>query len=90
MYDITNRESFEHVTRWVNEVSSNALDDKFITVIVGNKSDLNHKRKVTTEEGQQLAHNLNATFFESSTLVSDSIVEIFTKLTLDIYRNKYC
>ncbi len=42
VYDVTKRESFEHVPRWLKEVKI-ATDSEVIICLVGNKSDLNER-----------------------------------------------
>lgn len=54
VYDVSNRESFKNIPRWVEDVRANALKDTIIT-LVGNKSDLTENRMVTTEEAQAFA-----------------------------------
>lgn len=39
VYDITNRESFNNIGKWLDETRSYA-NDKISTLLVGNKSDL--------------------------------------------------
>jgi GTPase SAR1 family protein len=51
VYDITDRKTFEHIEYWLSEIRKNGKD--FVPkIIVGNKSDLEDKRVVSTEEGQ--------------------------------------
>ena len=50
VYDVTDRESFDAVDNWINEV------EKYATVnvnklLIGNKSDLINERQVSYEEG---------------------------------------
>ena len=46
VYDITRKETFTHVTKWLEEVKSNS--SKQITIIlIGNKKDLEDKREVS-------------------------------------------
>lgn len=43
VYDISERESFENLERWLVELRDHA-DDKIKVILVGNKSDLENKR----------------------------------------------
>ena len=42
IYDITRRESFDHVVNWLNEVKNNSSKE-IVVVLIGNKSDLDDK-----------------------------------------------
>jgi len=64
VYDICNRTSFEKVKEWVEEVRDNARDDVAIA-LVGNKNDLEQKKKVSTVEAQVLC-------FTSESVTADS------------------
>ena len=88
-YDITRRESFEHLNQWISQIKDYQDISIFPIVIVGCKFDLEDKRKVSTEEGQQLAEKYNLTFFETSALTGKGVKEVFTTLIQRIYdRNK--
>ena len=88
-YDITRRESFEHLNQWISQIKDVQDISIFPIVIVGCKFDLEDKRKVSTEEGQQLAEKYNLTFFETSALTGKGVKEVFTTLIQKIYdRNK--
>merc|ERR1711994_559740 len=54
------------------------------TILVGNKCDLeqesNTRRKVSQEEGKQLAEKINAMFIETSAKDNENVEEIFRKL----------
>merc|ERR1712010_317760 len=65
VYDITNVNSFEQVTRWVEDVRAERGNDVII-VLVGNKTDLNDKREVTTQQGEEEAKKNNLMFVETS------------------------
>ena len=49
VYDITKKQSFLSLERWLAEVKEHA-DDKVKIILVGNKSDLSHMRQVSTQE----------------------------------------
>ena len=58
-FDASCRESFEHIEKWLDDLSKH-LDVSAVTkVIVGNKSDLHSKRVVQYDEGLALAQKLN-------------------------------
>ena len=52
VYAIDNKESFTHVSNWLNDLKSQANDDIRI-FLVGNKADLEEERKVSKEEGEK-------------------------------------
>ncbi len=53
------RESFDHVEKWLDDLTKH-LDVSTVTkIIVGNKSDLHSKRVVQYDEGLALAQKLN-------------------------------
>ncbi|KAA0187352.1 GTP-binding protein ryh1 [Fasciolopsis buskii] len=65
VYDICVVESFHQTARWIDDVRNERGSDVII-MLVGNKTDLSEKRKVTTEEGERLAKDLNVMFIETS------------------------
>ncbi len=65
VYDISNRNSFERLPDWVNEIRAVCEPDVHV-MIVGNKSDLTVTRHVTVEEGKTLSDELGADFKELS------------------------
>jgi Ras-related protein Rab-1A len=64
-YDISNRETFEHVEEWLAELNKVGNDD-IVKMIVGNKADQEYEKKVTTEEGENLALKNGCEFIEVS------------------------
>lgn len=65
MYDITRRESFNHLTRWLEEARQNGNPNMTI-MLIGNKSDLEHRRAVSTKEGELFAQENGLVFMETS------------------------
>ena len=91
VYDITNRESFECLNSWLIDITNKG--NKFIyKILIGNKCDLEDKRKVTYDEGKEFANINGMDFFETSAKTTKFVKEAFEKLTiqiLDIYeKNK--
>lgn len=54
VYDITSRESYNHVPQWLNDARTLASEDISV-VICGNKSDLKEEREVTFLEASKFA-----------------------------------
>ncbi|CAO3589247.1 unnamed protein product [Absidia cylindrospora] len=65
VYDITSLDSFNNTNKWIDDVRAERGEDVII-VLVGNKSDLNDKRQVTTEDAEKRAKELNVMFMETS------------------------
>ena len=49
VYDITSRQSFQSVEKWIED-AKNLRDDDVLLILAGNKADLNDHRQVSTEE----------------------------------------
>ena len=66
VYAINNRNSFENIQKWVNDVINNTNENpKFL--LIGNKCDLEKdQRQVTTEEAQEYAEDNDMKFIEVS------------------------
>ena len=76
VYDITRRETFTHVTKWLDDVRTNS--SKNVTVIlIGNKKDLEDKRQVSYEEGEAFAKENGLMFLETSAKTAYNVVESF-------------
>ena len=65
VYDVTRRDSFDHVKQWINEVHMNGNLNTII-VLVANKADLHDRRVVSKEEGTAFASAHGLLFVECS------------------------
>lgn len=83
IYDITDSESFHNIKQWVNEISKYANKD-VNKLLVGNKSDMEHKRKISTFSGEEYAQYLGIDFIETSAKNSVNVNEMFYKMVLEI------
>lgn len=84
VYDVTKRQSFDHVARWVEELRAHA-DTSIVIMLIGNKADLPHSRAVPTEDALDFAQAQNLFFFETSALTGDNVEPAFFKLLQEIY-----
>ena len=65
VYDITNRETFENVSYWVQQITEKAPNYSKC-ILFGNKCDLNMERKIELKEGKDLGKKYDYKFFETS------------------------
>ena len=56
-------------------------------MIIGNKSDLNYERKISTKEGVEMARKCNCFFIETSALDMVNVEEAFVRITHSLYDN---
>jgi Ras-related protein Rab-8A len=76
IFDITNRKSFDNVEYWLRNLEDHG-DSKVRRVLVGNKSDLSGRRKVSTEEATGLAQRHGMPYFEVSAKDSINVEKVF-------------
>ena len=83
VYDISNKDSFTHTDHWVNETKDLKREDA-IFVLVGNKIDLEDKRAVSFDEGNEIAMKNGMIFMETSAKTGEGVNEIFKKSAEEI------
>lgn len=84
VYDITNRDSYNNVHNWIQDV------EKYSTLgiaklLIGNKCDDDVNRKVTFDEGKEMADMYEMQFFETSAKNNKNIQQSFDTLTKKMY-----
>jgi len=70
IYEISSKETFNNLSTWINFIKQVNTDNSMI-VLCGNKTDL--PRKVTTQEGKNLANKEQMMFFEVSARNGENI-----------------
>lgn len=85
VYDITKRQTFDNVQRWLRELRDHA-DSNIVIMLAGNKTDLNHLRSVSAEDAQMLAEKECLSFLETSALEASNVEKAFQTILLDIYQ----
>ncbi|XP_015831901.2 RAB6B, member RAS oncogene family a isoform X2 [Nothobranchius furzeri] len=79
VYDITNVNSFQQTTKWIDDVRTERGSDVII-MLVGNKTDLADKRQITIEEGEQRAKEMNVMFIETSAKTGYNVKQLFRRV----------
>ena len=85
VYDITRKNTFETVNKWVSDISS-AADKKITLILIGNKNDLEDQRQVTKEMGEEKAKELGLAFMETSACSGENLDKAFQLMINEIYK----
>ena len=85
VYDITRKDSFENVSKWADQLKSTA-DKNLTIIIIGNKTDLEDQRQVTSEEGQNKANSLESAFIETSAASGSNLDKAFEMMINEVYK----
>ncbi|XP_034708741.1 ras-related protein RABA3-like [Vitis riparia] len=84
VYDITKRQTFDHVARWVEELRAHA-DTSIVIMLVGNKADLVDQRAVPSEDAVEFSEDQGLFFSETSALNGDNVETAFFRVLEEIY-----
>eukprot|EP00357_Protocruzia_adherens_P019769 CAMPEP_0115006326 /NCGR_PEP_ID=MMETSP0216-20121206/20431_1 /TAXON_ID=223996 /ORGANISM="Protocruzia adherens, Strain Boccale" /LENGTH=215 /DNA_ID=CAMNT_0002372883 /DNA_START=137 /DNA_END=784 /DNA_ORIENTATION=+ len=84
VYDVTRRDTFNHLARWLEEARQNGNPNMTI-ILIGNKCDMDMRRAVSTEEGEQFARENGLIFLETSAKTAHNVVEAFANTAKVIY-----
>ncbi|KAI7870345.1 putative rab-2,4,14 [Spinellus fusiger] len=86
VYDISRRETFEHIPMWLADIRKHANPHTTI-MLIGNKCDLDQRqRQVTLEEAEQFAKDNDIhLFLETSAKSSMNVEDAFVNTAEDIY-----
>lgn len=87
VFDITNRRSYNRVHHWYSEIKNNTNNPEIKILLVGNKTDLEEKRQVSTYEATHLAKNYNMHYCEMSAKTGEKVYEGFRMLIKNIYND---
>jgi Ras-related protein Rab-11A len=85
VYDITKRQSFDHIPRWLDELRGHAYKN-IVIMLVGNKSDLEEERAVSTEDAKEFADKENLFFLETSARQVTNVENAFQTVLTEIFK----
>lgn len=91
VFDLSRKQTFQHVTDWLNDLRQIAEPD-IVVVLVGNKADLtqreDNKREVTRKEAEEWARrNGVMEYVETSAKSGENVENAFMRVAERIYQN---
>src|SRR5271157_54109 len=85
VFDVTDPESFQDVRKWYTDVKSSV--ENVVGIIIGNKTDLDTDRQVTTQDLEELSSELGLNGFETSALTGENVELAFKDLAGKLFDN---
>eukprot|EP00475_Leptophrys_vorax_P011697 TRINITY_DN18236_c0_g1_i1.p1 TRINITY_DN18236_c0_g1~~TRINITY_DN18236_c0_g1_i1.p1 ORF type:complete len:107 (+),score=24.36 TRINITY_DN18236_c0_g1_i1:163-483(+) len=80
MFDVTNPESFERVRSYWNPRIDEFGNVRTVKLLVANKCDAGtDERKISPQEGQAMAEEIGARYFEVSSLTGNGVTELLAE-----------
>ena len=87
VYAIDNKESFNHVENWLNDLKSQANPDVRI-FLVGNKADLEEDRKINKEDGEKYKEDQHLDLFmETSAKTGHNARNVLVEAAKILYKD---
>lgn len=91
VFDLSRKQTFQHVTDWLNDLRQIAEPD-IVVILVGNKADLTrqekNEREVTREEAEEWAKRNNVMeYVETSAKSGENVEKAFMRVAERIHQN---
>ena len=85
VYDITYKNSFDSLNKWLNDINEKVKGMPIL--LIGNKKDLEENRQVSTEEGIEFVKKISeeVEFYETSCKTGENVKEAIRNFVEKIY-----
>ena len=80
VFDLTNKNTFDNLNYWINEINLEEGNNKTKFIILGNKSDLNEIRQVSSDDIKEFEQKNNCKIIETSALDGSGIDRAFEEM----------
>ena len=84
VFSVDNRETFDKLEEWVQNIYESVSIEEKVIFLVGNKID-SPNRVITREEAETYAKNKNFPYYETSAKTGDGVEKLFDELYNQIY-----
>ena len=84
VYSITSRQSLDEIITMREQILRVKDLDKVPMILIGNKSDLTEERRISIEEGKEMAKSWHCPFFETSAKNRIHVDEVFFQIIREI------
>ena len=85
VYSIDNEDSFSNIEKWLNDIKTQSNPDVRI-FLIGNKADLEDKRKVARAQGVKFCKDHNVSYFtETSAKTGLNVQNVFMEAAKQLY-----
>ena len=84
VYSITSLQTFQDIKTMKEQIARVKGTDRVPVLLVGNKSDLEHLREVSTSEGHSLAQSWGCPFLEASAKSTLNVNEVFIEIVREM------
>lgn len=87
VYDISNKESFDNLTEWLNEVHKSCAPASYTGFLIGNKLDLVEFRAIDYETAKAFAESIGFEYLETSAKEDTGTSELIEMLVNNVIKN---
>ena len=85
VFDICSEDSFNHVPLWIDKLQKKCTESPAI-ILVGNKLDLESKRKVSKEDVYAFAQKEQIDYYDTSAKTGENVQDVFYQIEHQAFR----